>query len=110
MEFVAAVQAIHMAWPWFWPLVGAVLGGVMGSFLGCVAYRLPRGLSLRHPPSVCMSCHTRLTAPDLVPILSWLFLWGKCRHCGAHIPVSALILEIACALVGAFAAFCISNV
>lgn len=96
-----AAAAIAAAWPWFWPLVGAVLGAVVGSFLNCARYRVPRGLSLRHPPSHCPSCQTVLGVPDLVPILSYLALRGRCRHCGASIGVASMWLEVACALVGA---------
>lgn len=91
-----AIAALHQHWPWFWPLWAGVLGGVLGSFLSCVWYRLPRGLSLRQPPSACPSCQTQLGVIDLVPVLSWLWLKGRCRHCRAVIPWRTLVLEVAC--------------
>jgi leader peptidase (prepilin peptidase)/N-methyltransferase len=96
-----AAVALHLQWPWFWPLWGGVLGGVLGSFLSCAAYRLPRRISLRQPPSHCPHCQTVLGVPDLVPILSWLWLRGHCRHCRAPIPLRSLGLEVACVLGGA---------
>jgi leader peptidase (prepilin peptidase)/N-methyltransferase len=50
-----------------------------------VIHRLPRGESLAHPRSRCPSCKTQIAAYDNVPILSWLLLRGRCRHCGAPI-------------------------
>src|SRR5947208_9880789 len=67
-------------------IVLAALGGlIIGSFLNVVAYRLPRGESLAHPPSRCPSCEAPVKPYDNIPVLSWLLLRGKCRSCGAPI-------------------------
>ncbi len=67
----------------------------MGSFLNVVIYRLPRGLSVNKPTySFCPNCKNRLTIPDLVPILSWAFLKGKCRHCGQRVSPRYAVVEI----------------
>lgn len=58
-----------------------LLGASVGSFANVVAYRLPRGQSLSNPPSRCPRCERRLTPLELVPVLSWLALRGKCRGC-----------------------------
>ena len=73
----------------------AVMGVLIGSFLTVVVDRVPDGGSVVHPPSACGSCGNRLTAPDLVPIGSWLALRGKCRHCGSPIGTEPLIMETA---------------
>ncbi len=73
----------------------AVMGLVVGSFLTVVVDRVPRGGSVVEPPSACGACGHRLTAPDLVPIGSWLALRGRCRHCGNPIGNEPLIIEIA---------------
>lgn len=73
----------------------AVMGLLVGSFLTVVVDRVPRGGSVVAPPSACGACGSRLTAPDLVPVFSWLALRGKCRHCGARIGTEPLVLEIA---------------
>jgi leader peptidase (prepilin peptidase)/N-methyltransferase len=57
----------------------------VGSFLNVVIHRLPRGESLVHPRSRCPSCQTQIAGYDNVPIVSWLVLRGRCRHCGAAI-------------------------
>lgn len=63
-------------------VLAAVWGLVCGSFLGAVTWRLPRGQSLWWPPSRCPSCGRRLRPLDLVPLLSFLALRGRCRTCG----------------------------
>lgn len=74
-------------------VAGAVMGLLVGSFLTVVVDRVPRGGSVVAPPSACGSCGNRLTAPDLVPIGSWLALRGRCRHCGNPIGREPLIIE-----------------
>jgi leader peptidase (prepilin peptidase) / N-methyltransferase len=67
-------------------IVLAALGGlIIGSFLNVVAYRLPRGESLAHPPSRCPSCGAPVKPYDNIPVLSWLLLRGRCRSCKAPI-------------------------
>lgn len=59
-----------------------VFGITIGSFLNAVIYRLPNGLSLLEPRhSICPNCKNTLTAIDLVPLFSFLFLGQKCRQC-----------------------------
>ncbi len=71
-----------------------VLGTVFGSFLTCLAQRLPRGESVLRGRSHCDSCGHVLGAGDLVPVLSWVFLRGKCRYCGAKIGPTDLVSEL----------------
>ena len=81
----------------------AFVGGmVTGSFVGVVAHRLPRGGSIVGPRSVCDSCGEQITAYDNVPVISWLVLRGRCRACGARIPLRYPLVELAVGL--AFAA------
>jgi len=62
------------------------LGLVLGSFATALAHRLPRGIPVAGAVrSRCPCCSAALSAADLVPLLSWVFLRGKCRHCGASI-------------------------
>ncbi len=70
-----------------WIALVAVVGSLIGSFANVVVYRWPRGESVVFPRSRCPKCGHVLEPLDLVPVLSWLFLRGRCRHCGA--PVSA---------------------
>jgi leader peptidase (prepilin peptidase)/N-methyltransferase len=74
----------------------AFVGGmVTGSFVGVVAHRVPRGLSIVGPRSVCDSCGTQIAAYDNVPVLSWLLLRGRCRNCDARIPLRYPLVELA---------------
>jgi leader peptidase (prepilin peptidase)/N-methyltransferase len=84
--------------------VAAIFGAILGSFLNVVAYRLPRGESLLHPPSACPSCGTPIKPYDNVPVLGWLWLRGRCRACGAPISVKYPIVE---AVTGLLCAACV---
>src|ERR687896_1942281 len=57
----------------------------LGSFLNVVAYRVPARRSLVRPRSACGSCGHEIAARDNVPLLSYLLLRGRCRHCSARI-------------------------
>jgi leader peptidase (prepilin peptidase) / N-methyltransferase len=72
---------------------------VLGSFLNVVIHRLPRGESLVHPRSRCPSCETQIAGYDNIPIVSWLVLRGRCRHCGAAISPRYPAVELITALV-----------
>jgi leader peptidase (prepilin peptidase)/N-methyltransferase len=82
----------------------APLGLIIGSFLNVVAYRLPRGESLVKPRSRCTSCGTEVRALDNVPLLSWLALRGRCRHCQAQISARYPIVELVTGVVFALVA------
>lgn len=71
-----------------------LFGLAWGSFLNVVIYRLPRHLSLLFPPSACPFCKTRIKFYDNIPLLSFIILKGKCRHCGERISPSYFIVEL----------------
>ena len=70
----------------------------LGSFLNVVAARLPEGRSLVSPPSSCGSCGTEIAWRDNVPVVSFLLLRGRCRHCGTGIGARYLAVEVGTAL------------
>jgi leader peptidase (prepilin peptidase)/N-methyltransferase len=77
-------------------------GLALGSFLNVVAARVPLRRSLVRPASACMSCGTQIAPRDNVPLLSYAFLRGRCRHCSARIPARYPAVElITAALMGA---------
>ena len=79
-------------------MLAGILGAIIGSFLNVVAYRLPRGESLAHPPSRCPSCGAPVKPYDNVPVLSWLLLRGRCRNCKEPISVRYPLVEAGTAL------------
>ncbi len=71
-----------------------VLGAIIGSFFNVLIYRVPRKMSVISPRSFCPSCKTIIPWWANMPVLSYLFLKGKCFKCGAKIPLRYLIVEI----------------
>lgn len=76
-----------------------VYGLIIGSFLNVCIYRLPMGLSLAHPRSHCPKCQHVLRGKDLIPLLSYLSVKGKCRYCGEPISIRYFLIELLCGLV-----------
>ena len=75
----------------------AVFGLIVGSFLNVVIYRIPAELSIVRPGSRCPGCETPIAWYDNVPVLSFLILRGRCRHCKAHIsPRYAFVEMLTC--------------
>lgn len=79
--------------PWLLPAFVVLFGLVWGSFLNVVIHRLPLGRSLVSPRSRCPSCGKPVAAYDNVPLLSYVVLGGRCRHCKASIAVRYPFIE-----------------
>ena len=80
-------------------IVAALLGACLGSFLNVAAHRSIQGRSWwGNERSMCESCGHVLSAWELIPVLSWVILRGKCSKCGARISVRYVLVEIVCAL------------
>ncbi len=71
-----------------------LFGIATGSFLNVCIDRLPARQSLVYPPSHCDACRQRLSWKDLIPLFSYLWLRGRCRYCGARIPIRVFLLEL----------------
>lgn len=81
-------------------LVGLwVFGLLIGSFLTVVIERVPDRRSIVTPGSTCDSCGRDLTPLDLVPVVSWVVLRGRCRGCSAPIGIAPVLVELATATV-----------
>lgn len=83
--------------PVFWTLAGAsfVLGSCVGSFLNVVIYRLPLGMSVANPKrSFCPSCHYQIPMWLNIPLISWVWLRGKCANCGSAISPRYFFVEL----------------
>jgi len=72
----------------------SLFGLALGSFLNVCISRIPQNKSVVLPASYCPACHTNIKKRDNIPILSYLFLKGKCRNCRTKIPMHHLIVEI----------------
>jgi leader peptidase (prepilin peptidase)/N-methyltransferase len=82
-------------------LAGAgVLGAIIGSFLGAALERMPAERSIVTGRSACDHCGTALAVQDLVPVISWLALKGRCRTCGGRIGAWQLACELGGAAIG----------
>lgn len=82
-----------------------LLGLCFGSFANVIIYRLPQKKGIVKPPSACLSCGNRLNAIDLIPVLSWVFLRGKCRMCKKKVSARYPLVELLCGLLFAGMAF-----
>ncbi|WP_342577129.1 prepilin peptidase [Psychrobacillus sp. FSL K6-2843] len=80
-----------------------VYGLIFGSFYNVVGLRVPKGESIVRPPSHCTICNRNLTAKDLVPVFSYVFLKGKCRGCGTKIHWVYPVIELSTGLFFTFA-------
>ncbi len=79
----------------FFAVLTVILGLALGSFATALSYRIPRDISIAaRLRSACPSCGHVLGIPDLVPVFSWLFLRGRCRHCGARIGWRYPLIEL----------------
>ncbi|MEN3157605.1 A24 family peptidase [Alkalimonas sp. NCh-2] len=110
------IEVLHQA-PWFFYTLVLLLALLVGSFLNVVIYRLPKMMELSWqqdyqayfqpdaahanaqrynlavPRSACPSCQAPIAAWDNIPILSWLWLKGRCRHCGTRISARYPLVE-----------------
>lgn len=76
-----------------------LFGIILGSFFNVIIFRIPNKISISFPPSHCQSCNHELKPIDLVPILSYVFLKGKCRYCGEKISIQYPIIELITGLI-----------
>jgi len=74
-------------------IISFITGSVIGSFLNVCIYRIPRNLSIVTPSSRCPSCNSPIKPYDNIPLLSYLFLRGRCRGCGTKISPRYPLIE-----------------
>ncbi|CUQ27294.1 prepilin peptidase [Clostridium baratii] len=70
-----------------------IFGAIIGSFLNVCIYRIIKEESIVYPPSHCGSCEENLKAIDLIPIISYIFLKGRCRYCKEKVSIQYPIVE-----------------
>lgn len=71
-----------------------IIGTLFGSFFTLAVYRIPLHQDITHERSYCPKCNHKLSFWDMIPILSYIFLGGKCRYCKEKIRIRYLLLEI----------------
>lgn len=86
-------------------VLAAVFGLVVGSFMNNYAWRVHTGDSIVKGRSRCPDCKHPLRTADLVPLVSWLFLKGRCRYCKARISRQYPLAELAVAVAAAVSAY-----
>ncbi|TDP32672.1 type 4 prepilin peptidase 1 [Idiomarina aquatica] len=121
------METLYAAGQWPAVLIGILLGACVGSFLNVVIVRLPKQLqqqwqrecaelngqpvkeldryNLAHPPSHCPQCQHRIAWYDNIPLLSYVVLMGRCRHCRDTIPVVYWLVELLMTAVIGYAAW-----
>ncbi len=87
------------------PIFGFILGACLGSFLNVCIDRLPLGQSLIHPSSHCANCGKKLKAFELIPLVSYLWLKGRCRYCSTDIPRRIFAVELVTGFLLSFISF-----
>ncbi len=86
--------------PSFWPILLGVLGTVFGSFIATLAIRWPQGRSIAVGRSACDGCGRTLQGSELVPLVSYIALRGRCRSCGICIAPGHPVTELLGATIG----------
>ena len=104
MNVTAIDRAIDVPLPIACAFLG-VVGAIIGSFLNVVIHRLPREQSIVFPNSTCPKCRKRIKAYDNIPIVSYLILRSRCRHCGVHISIRYPAVEALTAILFAAVAW-----
>ena len=71
-----------------------ITGVCLGSFYACIGYRIPNKISIVKPSSFCPNCKNSLKWYMNIPLLSYIFLKGKCRYCSKHISIKYPLFEL----------------
>ena len=86
---------------WFLLASLAILGAIWGSFVAALCSRWPKGESIVHGRSRCDQCDVQIASYDLLPLVSFLLLKGRCRACGQKIGLMPFGIELVAMLIGA---------
>lgn len=88
------LDQIQAQWPFYFPILFFVVGLCFGSFANVVIYRLPQKKSIATPRSACPFCGHKISWFENLPVLSWVFLRGKCSSCKASISFRYPMVEL----------------
>jgi len=81
------------------PVIWAVFGAVFGSFFNVLIHRVPKNQSIVQPKSHCPHCGYELRVRDLIPVVSFLLLRGRCRQCGEPVSAQYPLVELTAAAI-----------
>lgn len=76
-----------------------ILGAILGSFFNVCIYRVPRNESIVYPGSYCTNCKIPIKKYDLIPIISYILVKGKCRNCSEKISYQYILVELITAII-----------
>jgi leader peptidase (prepilin peptidase)/N-methyltransferase len=85
-----------------WHVISVIFGAIVGSFLNVCIVRLPKEESIIVPGSHCPHCHSPIQFYDNIPLISYLLLGGKCRHCKKTISIQYPLIEGITAIISFF--------
>ena len=71
-----------------------IIGLIFGSFFNVCIYRIPRGENIAFPPSHCTNCNNKLKPLELIPVISYIILRGKCKNCSSKISIMYPLIEV----------------
>lgn len=92
-------------------IVAVIFGLIFGSFYNVLIFRVPKKISLINPErSFCPVCKHQLSWKDNIPLLSYIFLGGRCRYCGAKISLIYPVIEGSTAIMFLISVFLVSNI
>lgn len=94
MKNIIAFDSLHI----LFTIISGMFGAVFGSFCNVCIYRFPRGESIIKPGSHCPKCQKPIAWHDNIPLISWIILLGKCRHCKESISIQYPLIELLTAL------------
>lgn len=86
-------------------ILSFIIGLCFGSFFNVLIYRLPRKESIVFPPSHCPNCNYKIKWYENIPVLSYIFLRGKCSNCSKPISIRYPIIELIFGVVGILISF-----
>ena len=78
----------------FYGIMIFIFGLVLGSFYNVVGYRLPNNMSIAFPASHCTNCNHKLKWYELIPVISYIFLRGRCTKCKERISIFYPFFEL----------------
>ncbi len=97
-SFSEQLAIMGPAWQLYLTALSVGLGACFGSFLNVCIYRIPLEMSVITPRSHCPHCNVQIAWYDNIPLLSWVALRARCRHCGGSISPRYVIVELVTAV------------